>query len=60
MDRLLNDHNGESYFNDEDDAMEGRDGIFDLFFADAIDAMGSSYVLDGPDKETLEKLLLDV
>lgn len=31
MDRLLNEYNGEAWLNDEDDAVEGRDGYFDLY-----------------------------
>ena len=30
MDRLLNENNGEAWLNDEEDAVEGRDGYFDL------------------------------
>lgn len=31
LDRLLNEYNGEAWLNDEDDALEGRDGYFDLY-----------------------------
>lgn len=30
LDRLLNEYNGDAWLNDEDDAVEGRDGYFDL------------------------------
>ena len=31
LDRLLNEYNGEAWLNDEDDAIEGRNGYFDLY-----------------------------
>jgi HNH endonuclease len=53
-DRLLNDYSGESFLNDEDDAIEGDDGIFDLDVDEAVCAMGRSYYNSSIDEKTIK------
>lgn len=60
MDRLLNDYNGESFLNEQDDAIEGANGIFDLYFKEAIKAMERRTFGKVPfDEEQIEKRLLE-
>src|SRR5207302_830597 len=59
LDRMLNDYNGESWLNDEDDAIEGADGIFDLYIPLIASKLRTFRYLPEEQEKDIEQKLYD-